>query len=229
LQEIKISFVDGQTNLNFAEAALLIQGSACIYSKKVEFLYALVFKTLELLAQRKCSGEVQEDDPSDDVAAATAPTATDDVDDEFEPIVIKAGTNIDLDEAPLLPQATLISSTVGLQTRPPLAILALEQDEARADNKAKSSSNGLPSEFAALKVNTCCIHSSGTMLLDEGCRFTLDCDLLPCDSVEMPVHIPVPVERSAMSPSPAVDFPFDDSDSDRGGDLDDMPDDTNIG
>ena len=53
LHNIQIDFVDGETNLNFAEAALLIQGSACIYSKKVEFLHALVYKTLEMLAQRK--------------------------------------------------------------------------------------------------------------------------------------------------------------------------------
>lgn len=30
-----ITFDGGNTRLNFAEAALLIQGSACIYSKKV--------------------------------------------------------------------------------------------------------------------------------------------------------------------------------------------------
>jgi hypothetical protein len=82
------------------------------------------------------------------------------------------------------------------------------------------------------------------MLLDEGARFTLDCDLLPCEAVEMPLHIPMPVtrllarcrprnlrshtgllevDRSAMSPSPAMDFdygddgghPRADSDSDR--------------
>lgn len=33
-------------SLNFAEAALLIQGSAAVYCKKVEYLYALVFKAL---------------------------------------------------------------------------------------------------------------------------------------------------------------------------------------
>ena len=33
--EIRISFDGGATSLNFAEAALLIQGSACIYSRKV--------------------------------------------------------------------------------------------------------------------------------------------------------------------------------------------------
>lgn len=35
MEQIKISFDGGQTLMNFAEAALLIQGSACIYSKKV--------------------------------------------------------------------------------------------------------------------------------------------------------------------------------------------------
>ena len=53
LHDIKIDFIDGENNMNFAEAALLIQGSSCIYAKKVEFLHALVYKTLELLAQRK--------------------------------------------------------------------------------------------------------------------------------------------------------------------------------
>lgn len=35
LDQICISFDGGKTTMNFIEAALLIQGSACIYSKKV--------------------------------------------------------------------------------------------------------------------------------------------------------------------------------------------------
>ena len=35
LDKIAISFDGGKTTMNFAEAALLIQGSACVYSKKV--------------------------------------------------------------------------------------------------------------------------------------------------------------------------------------------------
>ena len=35
IERIKISFDGGKTSMNFVEAALLIQGSACIYSKKV--------------------------------------------------------------------------------------------------------------------------------------------------------------------------------------------------
>jgi condensin-2 complex subunit H2 len=37
----------------FISAALLIQGSACIYSKKVEYLYLLIYKTLELLVEKR--------------------------------------------------------------------------------------------------------------------------------------------------------------------------------
>ncbi|EFA84454.1 hypothetical protein PPL_02487 [Heterostelium album PN500] len=50
----KISFtLGGVTKLNFAEAALLIQGSAVIYSKKVEYLYSLLYQTLDHLADKR--------------------------------------------------------------------------------------------------------------------------------------------------------------------------------
>lgn len=38
--------------MNFAEAALLIQGTSVIYSRKVEYLYALVFQTLAHLSKQ---------------------------------------------------------------------------------------------------------------------------------------------------------------------------------
>lgn len=64
LANIKISFDGGVTNLNFAEglslesiskmlAALVIQGSACVYSKKVEYLYSLVYTVLEHFIEQK--------------------------------------------------------------------------------------------------------------------------------------------------------------------------------
>ncbi|XP_041819786.1 condensin-2 complex subunit H2 [Chelmon rostratus] len=49
LDEMCITFDGGNTRLNFAEAALLIQGSTCIYSKKVELLHSLVYQTLEYI------------------------------------------------------------------------------------------------------------------------------------------------------------------------------------
>ncbi|XP_054608649.1 condensin-2 complex subunit H2 isoform X2 [Dunckerocampus dactyliophorus] len=51
LDEMCITF-DGKTRLDFAEAALLIQGSASIYSKKVELLHSLVYRTLEYINDR---------------------------------------------------------------------------------------------------------------------------------------------------------------------------------
>ena len=72
-----ITFDGGKTRLNFAEAALLIQGSTCIYSKKVksvcvcggggsevtgvsecvflfqvELLHRLVYQTLEYISEK---------------------------------------------------------------------------------------------------------------------------------------------------------------------------------
>lgn len=35
LEKVVVTFNCGETTMNFAEAALLIQGSACVYSKKV--------------------------------------------------------------------------------------------------------------------------------------------------------------------------------------------------
>ncbi|XP_025087697.1 condensin-2 complex subunit H2-like [Pomacea canaliculata] len=53
LEKIVITFNNGQTTMNFAEAALLIQGSACVYSKKVEYLYTLVYQVLDMIANKK--------------------------------------------------------------------------------------------------------------------------------------------------------------------------------
>ena len=55
LETITISFNDeeGIKQLNFAEAALLIRGSSLIYSKKVDYLYDLVFKVLDNVTAQK--------------------------------------------------------------------------------------------------------------------------------------------------------------------------------
>ena len=37
-------------------AALLIQGSTCVYSRKVEYLHKLVFNALEAVATKRCGG-----------------------------------------------------------------------------------------------------------------------------------------------------------------------------
>ena len=57
LKDVVIQLDGGTRSVNFAEAALLIQGSTWVYSKKVESLYQLVQKTLEFLAQRRTAKE----------------------------------------------------------------------------------------------------------------------------------------------------------------------------
>ncbi|KAM4615030.1 condensin-2 complex subunit H2 [Polymixia lowei] len=69
LDEMCITFDGGKIKLNFAEAALLIQGSTCIYSKKVELLYSLVYQTLDYINDKnkkrdKQAAASEEDDGS---------------------------------------------------------------------------------------------------------------------------------------------------------------------
>ena len=53
LDDVKIKFGSKTKALNFAEAALMIQGSTAVYSRKVEYLHRLVFQTLEHFANQR--------------------------------------------------------------------------------------------------------------------------------------------------------------------------------
>ncbi|ONK75006.1 uncharacterized protein A4U43_C03F12330 [Asparagus officinalis] len=44
---------DHESSINFAEAALLLQGSVQVYSRKVEYLYSLVLAALEFLSEKR--------------------------------------------------------------------------------------------------------------------------------------------------------------------------------
>jgi hypothetical protein len=58
LDDISVSFDGGKTSLNFAEAALLIQGSVVVYSRKVEYLYSLIYHALDVLSA-KCASRAR--------------------------------------------------------------------------------------------------------------------------------------------------------------------------
>jgi condensin-2 complex subunit H2 len=53
LAGLTITLDGGHINLNFAEAALVIQGSTAVYSKKVEYLHQLVLQSLEFISNKK--------------------------------------------------------------------------------------------------------------------------------------------------------------------------------
>lgn len=56
-----ISFDGGKTMMNFAEAALLIQGSTCIYGRKVSFSLAIGMNLADHNAQLSWLVPLRED------------------------------------------------------------------------------------------------------------------------------------------------------------------------
>jgi len=148
---------DGITKLNFAEAALLIQGSTAIYSRKVELLYQLVYQALDLLALDKAKDGAQGKRAKGVQSGLWAPIP------ETEELLtidhlIKEGRNIFLDHgAPEQRQA--------LQRRVPLFLMPRDQNDRRKK------------EF---RISSCTVHHTGVYLLQESDAKLLD-DLLSTD------------------------------------------------
>ncbi|GFQ07324.1 condensin-2 complex subunit h2 [Phtheirospermum japonicum] len=74
-------YEDAIFNVNFAEAALLLQGSVQVYSRKVEYLYSLVLHALDFISQK--SQDEQPEGESSQKGATHAHTAKNDEDDQF--------------------------------------------------------------------------------------------------------------------------------------------------
>jgi len=133
---------DGISQLNFAEAALLIQGSTAIYSRKVELLYQLVYQALDLLVT----------DTSKDGAQAKKAKAQNGLFgniSEMEELLtidhlLKEGRHISLDKNAPERQA--------LQRKVPLLLMPRDQADGRTH------------EF---RISSCMVHSTGLYLLQE--------------------------------------------------------------
>ncbi|KAK1308765.1 Condensin-2 complex subunit H2 [Acorus calamus] len=67
-------------SINFAEAALLLQGSIQVYSRKVEYLYTLVLHALEFLSHKR---QEQQESVSDQPDGRDAYAAADDMNEKF--------------------------------------------------------------------------------------------------------------------------------------------------
>ncbi|XP_043093848.1 condensin-2 complex subunit H2 [Puntigrus tetrazona] len=84
LDQMTISFDGGKTMMNFAEAALLIQGSTCIYGRKVELLHTLVFQTLDYISNKNKKRDKQ--GSSSDANQENAPSGDEGDGCEFDEI-----------------------------------------------------------------------------------------------------------------------------------------------
>ncbi|XP_034381888.1 condensin-2 complex subunit H2 isoform X2 [Cyclopterus lumpus] len=127
LDTMCITFDGGKTRLNFAEAALLIQGSACIYSKKVELLHSLVYQTLEYINDRNKKRSKQTADSQEDEAAGAAGDhnaecvfTTLDIDVSRDPM--KADSNTTVSVAPLPPESLIALETTEKQKLPLISV-----------------------------------------------------------------------------------------------------------
>lgn len=159
LDQICISFDEGKTTMNFIEAALLIQGSACVYSKKVEYLYSLVYQALDFISGKRRAKQlssVQEDG----LGGASNSRAPHEAEDEFLSLdnFPESRANVDLrsDQAPselliipLLPMALVAPDEVERNSCP----LYSCQGEVLASRK----------DF---RMNTCTPHPRGAFMLE---------------------------------------------------------------
>ncbi|XP_069812391.1 condensin-2 complex subunit H2 isoform X2 [Dendropsophus ebraccatus] len=159
LDQICISFDGGKTTMNFAEAALLIQGSACIYSKKVEYLYSLVYQALDFISNKKRDQQpasVGEDGVDKD---ANFPNNNDE--EEFlslDDISDPKKTNVDMkkDQNPNL---------VNIVPLTPMALVPPEEVE-KKNNPLCSRKGEILASRKDFRMNTCTPHACGAFMLE---------------------------------------------------------------
>ncbi|XP_053440089.1 condensin-2 complex subunit H2 isoform X2 [Nycticebus coucang] len=159
LDQICISFDEGKTTMNFIEAALLIQGSACVYSKKVEYLYSLVYQALDFISGKRRAKQlssVQEDRASGDASSGDPLEAQDEFLslDDFP----DSRANVDLKNE----QAPIEVLTVPLL---PMALVAPDEMEKNSYPLCSRQGETLASR-KDFRMNTCTPHPRGAFMLE---------------------------------------------------------------
>ncbi|XP_058936070.1 condensin-2 complex subunit H2 isoform X6 [Kogia breviceps] len=210
LDQICISFDEGKTTMNFIEAALLIQGSACVYSKKVEYLYSLVYQALDFISGKKRARQLsceREDGPVGDAS----PRAPQEAECEFLPLddLSDAQANVDLrsDQAP---SETLIVPLL------PMALVAPDEME-KNGNPLYSCQGEVLASRKDFRMNTCTPHPRGAFML-EPVGVSPTGTLLPWNqkeagrAEERPVEVsvcrhPVPVPSTSQGPGTTPEGP----------------------
>uniref|UniRef100_A0A4W3IXR2 Condensin-2 complex subunit H2 n=1 Tax=Callorhinchus milii TaxID=7868 RepID=A0A4W3IXR2_CALMI len=159
LDQICISFDDGKTTMNFAEAALLIQGSACIYSKKVEYLYSLVYQALDFISNKKRRQQpasIGAEGLDTDVSVADAN---------------REGGFLSLDDIQLPTRNTIdlrTDHTPNMVNVIPLTPMALvpPNDVEKKNNPLLSHRGEVLASRKDFRMNTCTPHTTGAFLLE---------------------------------------------------------------
>ncbi|CAM6079194.1 unnamed protein product [Sphagnum tenellum] len=108
----------GNSSLNFAQAALLIQGSSQVYSRKVEYLYALVYQALQSFTTNKQGNQDDEMHQGDEANV----DEEHDEDQFFGLSDVQEEPNIDID------QGTMVDGSATLVMKQPASLLVDEGD-----------------------------------------------------------------------------------------------------
>ncbi|XP_037701397.1 condensin-2 complex subunit H2 isoform X4 [Choloepus didactylus] len=198
LDQICISFDEGKTTMNFTAAALLIQGSACVYSKKVEYLYSLVYQALDFISGKRRAKQlssVQEDgaqgDPSSGIPQEPG--------DEFLSLedFPDSRANVDLknDQAP---------SEVLIAPLMPMALVAPDESE-KSSSPLYSRQGEVLASRKDFRMNTCTPHPQGAFMLEPTGPSPTEA-LLPWSqkdagrAEEQPMEVSAPVLSAPQEP-----------------------------
>ncbi|XP_045434692.1 condensin-2 complex subunit H2 isoform X4 [Pipistrellus kuhlii] len=217
LDQICISFDEGKTTMNFVEAALLIQGSACVYSKKVEYLYSLVYQALDFISGKRRARqlEAQEDGASRDASSRAAQQ----VEDEFLSLDDLPDTraNVDLRNEQAPGEVTIVPLL-------PMALVALDEMD-KNNNPLYSCQGEVLASRKDFRMNTCTPHPRGAFMLEPVGLSPME-TLLPrtgegsgvgpgeagwAEAQPMEVSVirsPVPVPGISQEPGPSPEDPL---------------------
>nr|XP_035949450.1 condensin-2 complex subunit H2 isoform X2 [Halichoerus grypus] len=196
LDQICISFDEGKTTMNFIEAALLIQGSACVYSKKVEYLYSLVYQALDFISGKKRAKQlssVRENGANGD----TSSTAPQEVEDQFLSLddLPDSRANVDL-RNDLPPREVLIVPLL------PMALVAPDEMEKNVSPLCSCQGEVLASR-KDFRMNTSTPHPRGAFMLEPVGISPME-TLMPRNQKEPERAEEQPMEVSVCSPVPVV-------------------------
>eukprot|EP00727_Mastigamoeba_balamuthi_P005482 m51a1_g1553 hypothetical protein (1366) ;mRNA; r:5781-11319 len=194
LEGVTFAFDDSGKSLNFAQAALLIQGSALVYSKKVEYLYNLVFQALEFITSRR---RPKEEDPN----AANDAAETEPGEEEFLPLDdIAVATNIDLDDNKVKDEdesRDAWSRPGGAYASRALLLAAALRPDTSAGGDA-------------FQLHSCAVHRSGALVLDAASSSCESADawvsLAPGWGAARMSVAPQPVDGDVATGESAADF-----------------------
>uniref|UniRef100_A0A8C7ADT2 Condensin-2 complex subunit H2 n=1 Tax=Neovison vison TaxID=452646 RepID=A0A8C7ADT2_NEOVI len=185
-----------KTTMNFIEAALLIQGSACVYSKKVEYLYSLVYQALDFISGKKRAKQlssVRENGARGD----TSSMAAQEVEDQFLSLddLPDSRANVDLrTDLPL--REVLIVPLL------PMALVAPHEMEKNVSPLYSCQGEVLASR-KDFRMNTCTPHPRGAFMLEPVGISPVE-TLLPRNRKEAERAEEQPMEVAACGPVPVL-------------------------